>query len=159
MPKLTEFEQLLDAIEGEILGKAEARISSLELAREFRKSHRDLIRPFIDEWVDGKLALLFARRRKELIRSADQQLMFEYFLGFKHLPKKIQYKGKSVLKADATVGVFERLLVDVRKREAPIEAEVTEAVALMKKYTPSEPLITWAEVLEREASKKGGRVA
>ena len=34
MPKLTELEDLLDAIEGECIGKAEARISSVEAGKK-----------------------------------------------------------------------------------------------------------------------------
>jgi hypothetical protein len=154
MPKLSAAEQLDIAIMN-AARDADPSMPTFRVAEEFYGSNRQLIQPFTDPWVIAKLAMLIGKDRAKVRRENNPQLVFEDILGLKRLPKKLKLKsGKDVRRGESTIEGFRRWAVELRKQDHPALEYALRAIEMMASYTPTEPHITWAEVLEREAKKK-----
>lgn len=153
MPRLSVEEQLDSAIRN-AARDAELRTPSFQVAQELYAENRDLIRSFADAWVIAKLAALIGKHRAKIRREAVPQLVFEDMLGLKRLPKKLKLKsGDVVPRGQSTIEGFRSWVVALRKERKPELEYGLKAIEMMAAYTPTEPHITWAEVLEREAEK------
>jgi len=134
---------------------ADSKTGSRQVAEQLYRDERTLFESFIDQWVIEKLASIIGKHRARMRREANEQLMFEESLGFKRLPRTIEVApGERIARANATIGVFRRLAVQLRNTESPALAEANRAIELMSKYTAGHPRITWAKVLKEENPKK-----
>lgn len=154
MPKLTQLEEFASAIKT-AAHEAEAGTSNMQTAHDFYESNRELVAPFIDQWVIQKLSILIGKHRKKTRLASNQQLSFEESLGFKHLPKTIHVFGKDVPRGKATIQAFRALVTQLRRQKSVALEEAERAVELMAPYAAvkQDNRITWAEVLKREAAK------
>ena len=156
MPKLTPLEELDVAIR---LAATDADLSirSLEIARDFYASNRELVAHVADEWIVEKLTALIRKHRAKARRDGDAQLVLEGVLGFARLPKKLKDRaGRTVIRAEATTPFFRKLVADLRKTKSPALDEAERALELMQSYSDERGVrTTWGEVVEREAKKAG----
>jgi hypothetical protein len=156
--KLSAAERLVVAVEQAAVD-AEPGTPSRHVAEEFYETQSGFVEPFARTWIIEALARMIGSHRAKIRRAANPQLVFEGVLGFKHLPPKIETKdGKKIARADATMGVLRMLASQLGAKETPAQREVQQAIILMSKYTAENQRITWAEVVELEAGKKGGKV-
>jgi hypothetical protein len=157
MAKLSAAEQL-DAAIRNAARAADSGTSSLEVAKEFYAEQRELLEPFIPDWVIQRLAQLIGKHRAKERRANTPLLLFEDAVGIKRLPRRFEVKpGERIRREDATIRAMEKLVAQLRKQESPALTDALSAVALMSKYTVKEPHITWGEVVEREAKAKNAR--
>lgn len=149
MPKLTALQELQAAIRT-AAKEAEPRVPSRRIAEAFYAENRQLIASTADQWIVEKLASLIGKHRAKLRRDANEQLVFEDRLGFKRLPRRIETEpGVKVRREDATIGVFRKLVTQLRQQENPAVDEANNAIALMSKYTAKELSIwLWAAEMQ-----------
>jgi len=159
MPKTTERlspEQKLDIAIKNVANDADPRMTSREVAQEFYESNYEFVEPFISAFVIEQLARSIGSYRAKARRARNLQLMWEAALGIKHLPPRLKDKeGKSVVRAEATIGFYQNRASELGKVESPARAAALRVVALMAKYTAHNRTITWAEVAQIEADKVG----
>jgi hypothetical protein len=157
MPKLTQLEELDMAIKL-AARDAEPGVISTRIADEFYDTNRELIEPFIRQWVVSKLASLIGKHRARTRRERNPQLVFESMLGFKNLPTRIEVSpGETIPRADAKIQPWRQLARTLTKQPNPAREEALRVVAIMAPYTEKERNITWGEVLKREAERLGIR--
>jgi hypothetical protein len=155
MAKLTQLEELDIAIKL-TARDAEQGVTSSQLAVEFYDANREMIEPFIRQWVVSKLANLIGKHRARAKREANPQLTFESMLGFKHLPTRVEVvPGETVARADSKIQPWRRLARSLTRMPNPAREEALRVVAIMTPYTEKERNITWGEVLKREAERLG----
>lgn len=155
MPKLAPLEELEIAIR--LSAKdAPSTLPSHAVARDFYESNRKLIAVVADEWIIEKLASLIAKHRAKARRENNPQMVLEGLLGFTHLPRKLRDSNGSLIpRSDATITVLRKYAIVLRKNKSPGLEETERAIKLMSAYTYGGSRITWGEVVEREAKKKG----
>jgi hypothetical protein len=153
--KLSAIERFQDAIKSAALD-ADSKSTSAQVAWDFYREQRPMIEPYFADWIVEKLGSLIGKHRAKVRRENNQQLVLEGVVGISGLPRKLPAKsGDKVLRGDATIGTFRHYRGQLWKQGNPGIANVDKAIALMSEYVKKEPRITWAEVVKREAEKKG----
>lgn len=156
MPKLSQLEQLNVIIQN--AAKGDPKRSSRQIAEDLCLSHRDLIEPRLWEWAVDHIANQVRHLRAKTQRMKDRQLVFEYALGFMHIPRKVELApGETIPVGDSTRDQFRKLPEQVRRKRirtvAPVIEEIKRGDALFALYSKKSKHITWAQVIEKEAKK------
>lgn len=151
--KLTVLEELDIAIKL-AARDAEPGIRSNRIADEFYDSNRDLLVPFIRQWVVSKLASLIGKHRATVKRENNPQLAFEGMLGFKNLPATIEVApGETVPRADSKIQAWRKLARSLTKKPNPARDQALKVVEIMAPHSKRKKNITWGEVAKLEAEK------
>ena len=153
MPKFTPLEELDIAIKLAAKDAEKGSTSSI-VAGEFYEANREMVEPFVRQWVISKLASLIGKYRSRARQEANPQLTFESMLGFKKLPSKIEVRaGESIDRSEAKIEAWRKFARSLTRQPNPQRVEALKVIALMAPHAQTEKNITWGEVAKREAEK------